>query len=367
MKLNLEKILNHRIVLISGNEGILRKRALEQILDAAGIKPDDFDVQILTGAERTPFEWINLVSTMPFIAKRRIVIVRHLLRLEPSSIDEKASKIKSEKTKKNTNDIFFLPPSGLLILVADEEQGDETKQRRYATLLKSWEKWVTLQKGIILSFKTTPKDLREAIKQEANKYEKSLSPRALETLVEMTGGNLSEALAELEKVLLYAYEKNEVKEQDVQSVVVGNPDWNVYKMVDAAIAGQSVLALQQLYLLLGSHSRPEEVAYSRILPTLSRQINLLWQARLLINAKASLTQKNHPVVQHFPKKPNLFDEQEWSQARLMRTAKNTNIEKLSKCLTLLVQTDAKLKGILPASKTRETLEQMLLEMAEFLS
>lgn len=367
MKLNLEKILSHQMILLSGNEALLRKKALEQILDEVGIKPDDFDVQSFAAEERSFSEWMNLVSTLPFMAKRRIVIVRHLLRLEPPVTSEKTDKTKLDRSKKKTDPVFSIPGSGLLILVADEEQGDEAKQRRVATALKSWEKWVAAQKGMILSFKTTPKDLREAIKQEVSHYGSSLSPRALETLIEMTGGNLSETLAELEKVLLYTYGKNQIKEEDVQSVVVGNPDWNVYKMVDAVMTGKSKSALQQLYILIGSDLRPEEVAFSRILPALSRQLKLLWQARLIMDTKISLTQKDHPVMQFFPKKPNLLEEPEWSQSRLIQTAKHTTLLSLSKSLSLLAQTDAKLKGILPSAKPRETLEQMLLEMAQSLS
>ncbi len=356
MKLNLEKTLNSRLVLLSVGEERLRRSALGKILEAAEVQTEDFNTTSLIANEKPITEWFNIASTLPFLSKRRVVVVRHLLRFgEPPAK-------KSGKAKKEVQPVYSIPPTGLLILVADEEQGDESKQKRYASLLKGWESWVSGQNGVVLSFKVSPKDIRDELKQEAEKNQKRFSSRALEVLIEMTGSSLSEALSELEKVLLYCGDKEEIKEQDVRNVVIASSEWNVFKIVDAMTNGQISVALSQLNVLLGSQSRPEEAAHSRILPMLSRQLKLLWQGRLFLEAKIPLSQKDHPVTQMLPSKPNLLAEPEWSQNRVMHAAKRTNLESLSQCFNILTQVDARLKGILPGTSPKETLEQMILQM-----
>ncbi len=66
----------------------------------------------------------------------------------------------------------------------------------------------------------------------------------------MTGGSLSRALGELEKLALFVGDAEGIREGDVQAVTVPSREWNVFRMADAIVAGDVPEALRQLRTLI---------------------------------------------------------------------------------------------------------------------
>jgi DNA polymerase III subunit delta len=335
--------------MLSGEEDALRMRALQELTAAATLE-DDFDLQMMDGGDSEPVHWSASAGTSPFLSSRRTVIVRHLLRCDDIE----------------TVGWSNLPETALLVLVADDEGGDESKQSRLGTLRGKWEKAVKAAGGYIEEFKTDPKQLLESIRQESSRLGKKMSPKAAETLAEMCGGSLSRALDELEKLALFAGSGEQISEMDVRNVAMPSRDWNVFRMVDAAITGDAAEALRQLRILVGSSTKAEEAAFSRILPTLHRQLKLIWQARILIEARADIENVPESVTRQLPDNPSLLKQAPFVRGKAMRAAKNANFDQLAECLKLVGDADAKLKGMLPSYTGMETLEQMLLRMIEAL-
>ncbi len=342
----IEKALKHRVVLLSGEEEALRRRALHELLHAEALALDAFDLQEFEGGT-DPQEWVGSASTAPFMGERRVAVVRHVLRGDA----EKATCLQT------------LPASGLVLLVADEEAGDESKQQRLKTAKKHWEKVVDKAGGWVEKFATDPRKAQSTLKDDATRLGKELSPKAMQTLVEMTGGSLSRALEELEKLALFVGEERRISESDVQQIVVPAREWNVFRMIDAIVRGDAGEALTQLRILIGSPGKAEEAAFRSIFPLLSRQFRLLWQARICVEARVSPAQAPPEIALAFPDKPNLAKEQPYRQTALMTSAKRLTFAQLTRCFESLRDADARLKGLLPAYGTHETLEQMVLEMA----
>ena len=110
MKLDVDKAVAAPLVMITGDESALRRLALDHILESIGIQSDDFDLQSYEG-DSDPVDWVASAGTSPFLADRRVVVVRHLLRCDPD-------RGKSVSFK-------GLPSTALLILIADDENGDD--------------------------------------------------------------------------------------------------------------------------------------------------------------------------------------------------------------------------------------------------
>lgn len=339
-----------RVVLIAGDEDVLRREALASLLAEANVLPDDFDLETFEGDVSSPSDWVASVGTSPFLAERRTAIVRHLLRCDLDAL--------------KGIDLSKLPQSSLLILVADDEGGSEDKAAKMKTRRKAWEKAVSSAGGAVISCDANPKAVKETVRKRAADAGKTLSDKAAEALVEMTGGSLSRALDELEKLSLFVGKAEQIRESDVRSVAVPSREWNVYKMVEATFSGDVGEALRQLRTLIGSPTKAEEAAFSRILPTVSRQLRLLWQARLCIDANCGVTNAPERVRAMFPDKPNLASEPPYRQNAIMTTARRLSLERIGRCFTILADTDARLKGSLDAFSGVETLERMILEMAE---
>ena len=345
-----EKALKHSVVMLCGDEESLRLQALHDLLAAAQIEKDDFDLATYSADETKPVDWLAAAGTSPFLADRRTVIVRHLLRCDVD--DLKGAKFKD------------LPSFALVILVADDEAGDENKQARLKTLRKNWQKAVTSAGGAVFEFEPDPKAVKESIRAEVLKMGKSMSEPAAIALIEMTGGSLSRALDELKKVELFVGAQGQIRESDVREVVVPSREWNVFKMVESAFQGQIPEALRQLRVLMGSSTKAEEAAFQRILPTVSRQLRLLWQARACVEGNIgspAFVPESAPRM--FPERNSLTKEQPYRVSPLMATAKKLSFPQIQQCFAIVADTDARLKGSLSSFSALDTLERMLLEMS----
>ena len=330
----------------------MRRQALSELI-AETTKEDDFDIQTMNADESGPVDWIGSAGTAPFLSSKRTVVVRNLLRKGPP---EEA--FGSDKPK------FSLPEYALLILVVDEETGDESRQRRLLGYRKAWEKLVTASGGMTVQFDPDPKTIKPAIRIKATAQGKALSSQALDALVEMTGNSLSRALEELEKLVVYAGEQAQISEADVRAVVVPSRDWYIFKLVDAVVAGNVGEGLRQLRLLVGTSTKAEAAAFQSIFPQLSKQLRLAWQARCCIDAGIGPANPPEHILAMFPDRPNLAKEADWSQRRAMGIGQRLDHDQISRCFQLLSDANARLVGLLPGFSAIETLERMVLEMAE---
>ncbi len=349
MNFNPEKALQHRVIFLAGDEEALRRRAMEDLLKAANVTKDDFDLETTAGDVTAPKDWYAAVSTSPFLGEKRTHIVRHLLRCSIASLDG--------------TDFAKLPPTSLLILIADDESGAEDRQRTLKTARGNWAKAITKMGGATFSFDPDPKGAVMAVREEVAKLNKKISTPAVNTLVEMTGGSLSRAIEELRKLDLYLGDQDTIRESDIREIVMASREWNVYRMVDSVFNGQVPESLRQLRVLIGGQSKAEDAAFSRILPTVSRHLRLLWQARVCVEAKCSLSSPSPQVLAMFPSKPNLASEPPYRVSALSNMAGRLTLKQIEKCFGIVADTDARLKGSLSSFNAMDTLERMLLDMA----
>jgi DNA polymerase III delta subunit len=350
--LGLDKALKGSLILIEGDEDVLRKRALDELLSLAQIGPDDLDFEVFDGSSSNPMSWVASAGTAPFLADRRTLVVRHLLNCDPDSAANGA--------------LGKLPPSGLLILVADEETGSDDRLQRLKTVQKNWVKVVQKAGGTVLSYNLDPKSASTALKAEVAKSGKRISEQGVQLLLEMCGNSLSRSIEELEKLILFVGSADTITERDIRAVAVPSREWNVFKMTDAVASNQVSQALQQLRILIGSSSKAEDAAFRSILPMFSRNLRLLWQARICLDRGVSVGAAPADVLACFPDKPNLAKEPPYRHAQMLAVAKKTTLPRVGEALRILSDTDARLKGALAGFSAMDTLERMVLEMAQAL-
>lgn len=349
MAFSIEKAFKSQIVMLSGDEDALRMRCLQDMMAAATIE-DDYDLEVVDAGEIAPVQWLASAGTAPFLSSRRTVVVRHLLRRDEADLPGWES----------------LPDTALLILVADDEPGDDSKQRTLASLRTKWESAVKSSKGTVEVFKVDAKQVVESIRQEAARLGKKMSPKAAETLSEMCGGSLSRSLDELEKIALYVGAAEQISDSDVRSVAMPSREWSVFKMVDSAIQGNAGEAVRHLRILVGNSPKAEEAAFRTILPNLQRQIRLIWQAKIILDHKSDPENLSEEVARMLPENPQWTKLAPFVKSKSLRAARSTNYDQLTECLSLVCDADSRLKGILPGYSAMETLEQMLLGMVEVL-
>ncbi len=342
--------LQNRLVLLSGEEHELRRRALTSLIEAAKEADDDFDKEEFDAGSSIPIDWLSSAGTAPFLSARRVVIVRYLLRCDPDKVS-----------------LAGLPETALLVLVGDDENGDDDKQRKVKNNRTAWEKAVATAGGLVEKFDVSANDVQRVVKDEAEAHGKKMASPAIIALVEMTGFGLSRALDELQKVAIFVGDKPEIREADVRAVVVPSREWNVFKLVDAMLGGEPGNALQQLKILVGSQTKAEEAAFRNILPQVSRNLRLLWQARLCVDAKVSMDSVPDSVSRYFPSKNNILKEQPYVRTKISRLAQKADIDQIARSMEIVSDTDARLKGILDSFSAMDTLERMVLEICQLLA
>lgn len=338
------------LVLLSGDEEVLRRRALQELLEGV----DDCERESFLAGDGDARAWIGTAGTLPFLSDRRTVVVRNLLRAgsPEEALGEAVTGLKS------------LPPTARLVLVVDEETGDESKQRRLLTVRKKWEDTVKKSGGHVALFSTAPDQVKTQIREDATRLGHKMSPAAATVLAEMCGGSLSRALEELEKLSLHAGPGQEIRESDVRELAVPSREWNVYKLTEAVFQGRVDEAFTQLRTLVSSPTKAEDAAFSRIFPTLSRQLRMYWQARVCLDAKVSPADPPPSVLSQFPEKALLKDEADWKRGQIVASAERVRLAQIAACLQALADADARLKGALPGVTAMDTLERMIIEMVE---
>lgn len=338
-------------MLLSGTEEALRRQALHEIRNRIG--GDPFDVQVYVGGEASPAEWLSSAATVPFLSEKRTVIVRNLLRLGPP--DEALSDPKAALTS--------IPESGRLILVADEENvSDYTRQQRLDSYRKSWEKEVAKAGGLVLTFQTEGAAVKKTLLTRAEALGKRMSPTTADVLLEMTGKSLSRALEELEKVALFIGEEETIREADVETTAMPSREYSVFKLADSILEGNSAQALSQLRVLVGSGVKADGAAMQSIFPNLSRNLRLVWQARIFVEAKANPARPPAEVEALLPDPAAWAKVSDWQRNRAMATARKLGFAQLAACMEAVAETDARLKGLEAGFSAVDTLERMVLEM-----
>lgn len=340
-------------MLFSGTEDWLRLQALREL--QAHSESDPYDTQMIVANDQPPKEWIASVSTVPFLSERRTLIVRNVLRAHPLS----------QLLPNAVEALKALPDTARLILVADEEVANDSNQTsKHTTARTNWEKVVKEAGGLVLQFKIDPKALKSEVREAAARWNREIDDRAADLLLEMTSRNLSRALEELEKLVLYVEEDQPIRERIVAEVVMPSREWSVFKLVDSMLEGNVSQALTQLHHQTGSGQKSESAAMANILPNLSRTLRLIWQARVCIENRVDPTNLPANVLALLAENPSLAKASDWQRRKLMGAAKKLSFRQIAECLEAVARTDARLKGMETAFSAPETLERMVLEMVE---
>ncbi len=351
MSFNIQKAISSKVVLISGSEPVLLRAALDDLISEAGLQKDDYDLEEFFADGSSSNDWLSSVGTFPFLAPKRVVVIRSAQKLKVEDI--------------SLVSLQSLPESALLIFVHSNEGTDDQRQSGGSKKL-SLEKLVTSVGGTVGKFDADPKKTSDMVRQDILKKGRKIQPRTLEMFVEMTGGSYSYAMEELEKVLLYSDEET-ISEHTIKTVVVASRDWNIWRMIDALVSGNIQESLKQLQIILGSKGKIEDVAFSQLFPLISRQLKFLFQGRICIENGCRPDSAPANVKALFPAKPNLGSERPFVQGAVMRSAQNLSLGQIVEAMEEVAKADAAIKGLGTSFSTMDTIERLVFDLGNTLS
>lgn len=265
------------IYVLHGEDSFSATEALRHLLDAVG--PEDVRSSNVTDIEAREFSVDKLAAAamvVPFLADRRVVIVRGLMgtaeggqRRGRRGQDGAQARPPAELATllgelPPTSDVIFfeskLSPANPFLKAVAEAGGEQARVREFVPLrreaLAAWVSERAAQKG------------------------SSIDQRTAARLAEQIGPNLWVMDSELEKLSIYC-DGRPIGEDDVRALVSSTKDANVFALVDAIMERRTGAALTSMRQLLD-----EGAAGPYLLTMIARQARMMALAQELLARRA---------------------------------------------------------------------------------
>lgn len=276
----------------------------------------------LDGRQVTLEQLRAICGTIPFLAEKRLVIVRGLLeRFEAegkSSRRKKTELIASqrEECRSIASCVCQVPDSTVVVMI-------DSRINSANPLLKQLSGKATVRQCPLLR----EAKLGQWIERRVSAAGGSISRQAVGLLARLVGGNLWVMANEVDKLLLFASGRR-VEEEDIRTVVSYEQEVSVFALVDAIFELKARLAQELLQQLLQTGAAP---AYVMVM--LARQMRMLVRAkRLAVRGNSAAEIQNR-----------LGLASEFALQRTLEQAARYSMEQLKEVYRKLLETDLLVK------------------------
>ena len=241
---------------------------VRRIRDASGAGDlMESNLHRVNAAQVRPDEALAMCNSLPFLDVMRLVELEGVLATQEGSGSGGRSRGRRQPGATGgwaalAEAIPQMPDTTLLIVVDGEVSQNNP-------LLRSLAEHCSVHR------QSTPTGtaLNQWIKNRAEDKGSSITPPAIQAIAEMVGGDLWTIDRELEKLSLYAAERD-INDSDVRAMVPHAQEANIFAAVDAMVDGQPGPALRLLMQLMQDGHEP-----LYIIAMIERQLRLLALAR----------------------------------------------------------------------------------------
>lgn len=229
----------------------------------------DMNTTRLDGNTYNPDQLLTVAGAMPFLARRRLVILTHPL-----------AKLKTEPQREKFRSMLEnLPPTTALVLIEDRVLTG-SKERKDPKKHHWLERWATDHPERAI-FKTyfAPKggELVKRIQMSSQAAGGRIDPDAAARLADLVDADLRVAQQEIGKLLAYANYARPITYDDVELLTADTGQGDVFVLVDSLAARDGRSAMQMLRRLMDYND------YFSLYGMIARQFRLLVQAREILD------------------------------------------------------------------------------------
>ena len=292
--------------MLAGTERLLVERAVDAIrkaVDATGAP--GFNTEIFDGKGLDAARAISAARTLPMMADKRLVLIRHVDAMTP--------------TEQNALALYLEDPadSGCLVMTADKLDGR-------SKLAKAAKK-----KGVLVDAKPLRgRELREFIRAEAGARDHNIAPQAVETLLDAVGDDLSAIDDAMERLSLFVGAGQRIDAEAVMQCVTRIRVESIWSLVDAIGLKDRRKGVAAAQSLLDDREPP-----LRLLAMVARQL------RIVARMREALSEGLRP--QEAAKRAGAPP---FKAADLTESARRFTADSLGEAFALIAETDRALKG-----------------------
>lgn len=219
--------------LFVGDDNFLKEKAISELASSVlGDSSKDLDYKVYYGGESEPNEIISQINTIPFLASKRLVVIRHLEKTSP----EFRSRLSSYLERPLKSTCLILEASGDSILGDPAGIASRASVRRFGQI--------------------TAREILAWIKDALAAAGKKIAPEAATLLGEMHGQDLLSISQELDKLASFTGDRPEIRVADVEEIAGRGLVSSAFDLADAMGSGAADKAIGICADLL-SHGKKE--------------------------------------------------------------------------------------------------------------
>lgn len=252
------------IYLVLGTESYLNQIVRDTFIYSV-LKEDERDLNLgIYDMQEVPLGTaLEDAESVPFFGERRLVIIDH-----PLFLTGDKGKAKFEHDMKWFEN-YLANPSETTTLVVFAPYVKLDDRKKISKLLK--------KKAVIIETTTlSEKEMRNYLKTTIENEEFTISPEAFELLIQLTDANLSVAMSELPKLLLFGQETKYITKEAVSELVTKSLEQNIFSLNDYVLKKKVGAALELYHDLLLQKEDP-----IKINAIMTAQFRLLLQVKIL--------------------------------------------------------------------------------------
>jgi DNA polymerase-3 subunit delta len=324
------------VFVIAGEEQTLVNAKCTEIIDRLLPQEERTTGLWVADADKvTASEVLDEVRTLPFLTKRRVVVLRNAARFLSAVGEEDESGKPAESTNREILEKYFDSPcpTGVLVMT-----------------VSSWPKNTRLAKklpaiGTLIEVES-PKgaDLRRSLIAYAqDTHNKRLDYSTADLLVEIAGDDITRLKTEIDKLAAYAADEKTITAAHVEALVGHNRLFDAFKVIDSCLKKQPGPAVEQLRRMFADDKSAEYTTVGAF----------AYHFRRLFTAKKMLAEGVPQGV--IGKQLRIWKDEQFAQLRRL------SIKQIGEQLKQLAETDYQIKR--GQAQPRIAIEQFVLKMA----
>jgi DNA polymerase-3 subunit delta len=265
---NIEELKS--VYFIYGEEELLVEEALKRLRDLLSAEVDaDFNIEVFEAPEAGAERIVDSAETVPMMSSRRLVIARDVDRLTRKEQDVLSAYLDRPNPDTTLVLVAHIPGHG-------EQRDSKTLKRVEASSLFKKGKVVGEVMKFSMAGRGRQQKIEEWVGKAFKKRGKRIDPAALQMLLERVGRELRDLEDAVERLSLFASDRNTIEMSDISEVVVSAAEQPIFELVDAVADRRRDISIYLLNILLRQGESPE-----RIFGLLLRQFRLIARCKSL--------------------------------------------------------------------------------------
>ncbi len=220
------------VYLIFGEEAYLRENYRKKLVNALTTPSDTLNYSYFMGTETSVEEVISLCSTLPFMAEKRVVLVKD------------SGWFKSAREELLD---YLSSPAEDTVLIFDEEKVDKRLQNYKA---------VEKLGGLAVAEKLKDAALKNWVVAYLKHSGKQVRESTVELLITRVGDDLYLLSTELEKLIAKIGEREILEDRDVEELTSRSPQDKIFQMIDEMAQHRRNNAVSLYYEMLAAKESP---------------------------------------------------------------------------------------------------------------